>query len=170
MKKILLIIGVLVIGFVIYEMNKKPYSIDYVIDKYDTTDFSYFKNTHIFIRGQDRSFRVYIVVKDTSTCGICWIHTNGAGNVIDSVTYRDSVLCNYYYTDAEIKTMVDKYNAFGIGSLSVDSVGNVYLNPYTSDGQQFLFKQNSKVNKLIPLNFRHVKGDWYINDFYNPLD
>jgi hypothetical protein len=170
MKKILLIFVVLVIGFVIYRMNKKPYSIDYIIDKYDTTDFSYFKFKHIFIRTQDRSSRCYYLFNDTSNCGICRIYTNGIGNIIDSVEYADSLKCNYYYTDAEIKTMVDKYNAFGIGGLSVDSVGNVYLNPYTSDGELFLYKQNSKVNKFIPPHFKHVKGDWYISTSFKPLD
>jgi hypothetical protein len=170
MKKSLLIFVVLVIGFVIYRMNKKPYSIDYIIDKYDTTDFSYFKNTDIFIRGQGFTYRSYIVVNDTSTCGIFWIFTNSDGSRIDSVRHKDSLLCNFYYTNEEVKTMVDKYNSFGIGALSVDSVGNVYLNPYTSDGDLFLYKQNSKVNKFIPPRFKHVKGDWYISTSFKPLD
>lgn len=85
MKKILLLFGILVIGFVIYRMNKKPYSIDYIIDKYDTTDFSYFKYKYIFIRSENWTHRSYYLFNDTSTCGICWIRTNADGNVIDRV-------------------------------------------------------------------------------------
>ncbi len=137
--------------------------IDGIIEKYNQEDFSCLKGVFVNFRGGEHKGLVVLLISKTNyKCSpyIVTVNKNDGKvtKIDDTLPKRD---CNGYFSVSEIETFVRCFLKYNFQVLSVDSDGNVYMNPSRQDLPIFLRKEQNKTPKDMK-DFKAYKGNWYI--------
>ncbi|SCY50164.1 hypothetical protein [Flavobacterium anhuiense] len=146
--------------------NSNQKSIDKIISKYDSSDFSCLKNTYIETRSVNKDDIVLLVSKYNLHCNpyIVWVNskTKKITRIDDNLPNRD---CAGYFTNTEIKFYIDFFLKLNFMVLGVDNEDNVYINPNYYD-VPYLVRKSKKTNAKDLKDYKLYKGDWYIKKGY----
>lgn len=162
--KIKFILNLLII-FILQSCNINSQDIDYIIEKYNEEDFSCLKEAFVNVRGGINEDTIVILIsKNNSKCSPYIVTVNyNTGKVLkvnDTLPKRD---CNGYFTMSEIENFTKCFFKYKFQVLSVDSEGNVYINPNQQNLPTLLRKvENENVTPKDIKDFKMYKGNWYI--------
>jgi hypothetical protein len=142
--------------------------IDNFIGKYQSQDFSEFKNVSILIRQTTLTSTIYIISKYQGNLPVYFIVYNELENKITEI--NNSLLkqqkISDYFTDQEINSLINKFRHYQFCLLGVDSNKDLFINPFYANNPAAILRK-SKGSKLeiskLSGNFIHYKDDWYIN-------
>lgn len=141
-------------------------SIDRIIEKYDSVDFSNLKNRFIYFRSNcgEPLCSIYFVSKFGGTCPPYVVEFSHWNNQI--IFIKDHLMlnidtCQNYLTKVEIENTVNNYVKYDLCVLGVDSLGNVYINPHNQARPTLLRKNPHSTPKDLNL-YKLYKGNWYI--------
>lgn len=141
--------------------------IDTVINKYDKTDFSLFKNTFIGIRERNGNEIVYIIEKAEGNLPVYFVkYSISKGSIIDiNKTALEEKNIEDYFTSKEIYSIIQNFRELDLSLLKVDKEGNVFMNPFKINEPAILLRlANPSANKEVRRGYvyNHYKNNWYI--------
>lgn len=140
-------------------------SIDTIIEKYDTVDFSVLKSKSIYFRskGNQKNTSIYFVNIYKGSCSPYAVEFNDDDkSVVEIKNHLVVSSCGKdYLSKEEIEAAMKAYAKYHFCLLQVDEEGNVYINPDKQEFPVLLRKSPSSTPKDID-KFKPYKGNWYI--------
>lgn len=152
------------------EFNKKVSVEDMntFISKYDTTSFSQFKGVFIHLRQTTPISDIYVLGKTNQDLAIYFITYNFILGKITKIDKSDFIKRKIpeYYSDSEIKRIIDDFRKYDFALLGVDNDENIFINPFEYNTPPFFLRVKNKTNQDTIRNgffYKHYKGNWYLN-------
>ncbi|MDR2123178.1 MAG: hypothetical protein LBP34_08645, partial [Flavobacteriaceae bacterium] len=137
------------------------------IEKYQNEDFSEFRGASIAIRQGRFNETRYMVTKIGSNLPVYFVIYNEFKDSIEKInkSLLQKEKINDYFTDEEIKNLINNFRRYDFGLLGVDNEGNVLINPFEINSPAILLrvsKQTGEKEIRKGYVFKHYKGNWYI--------
>lgn len=144
---------------------------DSFIDKYQNYNFSLYKNTNITYRDSYDTTNIYVLTNKVGNKPVYFIHYDKAKKLITEIDRKMLKKANIpdYYTDEQIKIIIDDFIKYDFYILGCDEEGNVYINPYKSNTPPFFLRLKDKKSKetiKMGFTYKHYKRNWYINTMF----
>ncbi|MFB9842557.1 hypothetical protein [Mucilaginibacter ginsenosidivorans] len=150
--------------------NKKipKAEIDNLVKKYQTEDFSAFKNVVITIGLSDSFKTTYTLNRFNKNSAVYFVTVNESKNKITGITNPElqQQKGKDYFTASQIDVLINKFRKLDFKFLSVDDDSDVFINPFYAGHPPCLIRlaKKSNLNSLkITSDFKHYKDDWYID-------
>lgn len=142
--------------------------IDSFVKKYQTEEFSEFKNVFIVIRQRTLTSTIYILDKTGENLPVYVVTYNEWLNKITEI--NNSLLkeqkVNDYFTERQITTLIYSFRRFNFCLLGVDKQDNVFINPFYASSPACLIRlgKTPRIDMLkVSGDFKPYKDNWYIN-------
>lgn len=141
-------------------------NMDDVITRLDSTNFSDLKGLSIYFRsrGNESNTNIYFVNVFSGKCSPYSVEVNKSK--IDELQIKNDLVlktCDKDYLDTEaIKSAIEKYLELNVCLFQVDSLGNVYINPYEQKPPTLLRISEDNILPKDINQFEPYKGNWYI--------
>jgi hypothetical protein len=137
------------------------------IKKYDSIDFKELKNIFIHQRSVHLNEIVYIINKFDSNLPVYFVTYDtrkGVIKKIDNSLLQEAGLPEYF-TAQEINSAIQVLRKYRFALLGVDSLNNVFINPYRPNDPPFFMRLNQKTGMKKVMNgysYQLFKDRWYI--------
>ncbi|MFY7936925.1 MAG: hypothetical protein ACOVOQ_06095 [Flavobacterium sp.] len=163
--KLLYLLSLLIITSCQKKLKQNDFEI--VINKYDKTDFSFFKNTFIAIRERSRSEIIFIIGKSEDNLPVYFVNYSINKDRIIEINKRALKEKNIedYFSDNEINKLIVNFKKLDLSLLKVDKDGNVFINPFDINEPAVMLRlENLSNKKEIRKGFVYsqYKNNWYI--------
>ncbi|MGB6084915.1 hypothetical protein [Moheibacter sp.] len=147
------------------KVNKNE--IDSFIEKYNLTDFSEFKDSFVAIRQKNRNEVTYLVQKSEGNLPVYFVTYNLYKQDITEINREllQEMDVADYYTDSQIKHLIDIFRKYDFALLHVDRNNNVFINPNKINSPPTLLRLNVKTNEeFIKKGYVYIlyKENWYL--------
>lgn len=134
--------------------NYRDVPIDSIFKVIDNIDFEKLKNTIIIKR---HKYDNLYLLEFIDTQNKCYVYVRA-----NSILEYDSLDCNRYFSNQEIKDIMTEYLRFGFNRILVDSLGNIYVNPYEFESYVFIKQIGDEL--VYFKNAIHYKHNYYVLD------
>lgn len=159
-----LIIAAILFCFCCVACNTKQQKLDAIISKYQTEDFTAFKNTSIaFKSGSDAKQAVYLLKKynfDVIPYLVTYDFEKQAVTNINKQALQAAGVEDYL-SAGQIEALIVKFINYKFPLLQVDIEGNVFINPFEANAPPLLLRSVGTGNPQT-IMYEHYKDDWYL--------
>lgn len=143
--------------------------IDLFIETYQNVNFVKYQNKYIYIRQITPINIIYIIGEPSDK--YMPFYSAKYNKILRKVTKinrtrLDEIKFPDYFTDKEIKDLVYDVNKFHFAYLMVDSLNNIFINPFMIMSPPLFLRNESLSKNNIVLQkdtFCYYKDNWYIN-------
>jgi len=143
--------------------------IDKFISKYHNETFSDFMNVSISYRDSDFGDNIYMVAKQGGSYPPYIVRFNKRKEEVTGIDNKLLNQSNYtdYFTEKQIKNLMEKFIRVNVQSLSVDSIGNVFIKPFFGDDSPTLLRLKTTTGDSVVRKghaYELYKDNWYLNN------
>lgn len=159
------------LSFVVFYscQNSRTQDIDFVISKYDDTDFSVFKGSFIAIRQKNSSETTYMLGDSDGNKPLYFIEYD---EITDKIILINNLILKKtkipdYFSNKEIEKLITNFRKYDFALLSVDEDHNVFINPFDINSPALLIKFYKLPNKERVIKgypYKQYKGNWYLKE------
>lgn len=147
--------------------------IEKFISQYDSTSFNDIKGISILQRSRTPNEIVYVIDRPEGNKPPYFVSYNISRQLITNVNKnlleRDTI--PDYFTESEMANAVNIIRKYDFYLLSVDSTGNVFINPFYVDQPAYLLRLKTSTGDSILRKgfvFKLYRDNWYLNDSVTP--
>lgn len=162
-----------IVFFVGCERNSKKKletkEINTFISKYETVDFTEFKNAFVAVRQRNLKNIVYIVQNVSKNDPVYIVTYDQFRDTITDIdrTALEKKGIENYYSQKEISRLILNFRKYDFALLQVDSNNNVFINPWHIGEPAILLRLNEDTtNETVKIGFVYKKYNnrWYMRN------
>lgn len=134
-----------------------------MVESFEQEDFDSFRGITVYYRsaGDGLNTSIYFINRNDRDCGPYVITVRRSDNKVLKISNHLLTYCNSYFDEPTIDSVFGKFLDMNIGYLKVDTVGNVYINPYEG-AEPTLIRVTPEFDKSKLNSYQLIKDKWYI--------
>lgn len=142
--------------------------VDTFISKYNAESFTHFKCVSISFRDKDFNENIYMVAKQGGNFPCYVVRYNKSKNEVTNIDDKLLKQVNLpgYFSDSQIKDLMNNFINYDVQHLSVDSNENVFISPFFGENSPALLRLKVTTNESEVKKgtiYKLYRDNWYIS-------